>query len=245
MVIGADPVTIQPPQEQTGVRLSVSSGKARAFPILPTRDVRRDRQPVQFALKRLVDIVVSIIGLLFLLPLLLIIAIAIKIDSRGPVIFSQTRAGLGGKPFRMFKFRTMVADADKIKMELQHLNESGDIRLFKIKNDPRVTRVGKWLRKLSLDELPQLINVIRGDMSLVGPRPFFTSDLEAYEDEHFERLWVVPGITGLWQVSGRSDILDFEEVVALDRKYIREWNIWKDLKILARTVPAAIGRGAY
>lgn len=245
MVIGADPVTIQPPQEQTGVRLSVSSGKARIFPILPTRDVRRDRQPVQFALKRLVDIVVSIIGLLFLLPLLLIIAIAIKIDSRGPVIFSQTRAGLGGKPFRMFKFRTMVADADKIKMELQHLNESGDIRLFKIKNDPRVTRVGKWLRKLSLDELPQLINVIRGDMSLVGPRPFFTSDLEAYEDEHFERLWVVPGITGLWQVSGRSDILDFEEVVALDRKYIREWNIWKDLKILARTVPAAIGRGAY
>lgn len=219
--------------------------RVRMLPVLPSRDVRRDLQPIQFAIKRALDIIFACVGLVALSPLLLIIALAIRLESRGPVFFSQVRAGVGGRPFRMYKFRTMIADADRLKKELQHLNESGDARLFKIRNDPRVTRVGRWLRRLSLDELPQLVNVVRGDMSLVGPRPFFISDLEVYEDHHFERLWVLPGITGLWQVSGRSDILDFEHVVALDRKYIHQWNILKDLMILIRTVPAAIGRGAY
>lgn len=224
---------------------SVEVGRVHMPPVLPSRDVRRERQPIQFAIKRILDIVVAVVGLAVLSPLLLIIALAIKLESRGPVFFSQIRTGVGGKPFRMYKFRTMIADADRLKKQLQHLNESGDARLFKIKNDPRVTRVGRWLRKLSLDEFPQLINVIRGDMSLVGPRPFFPSDLLTYDPHHFERLRVLPGITGLWQVSGRSDILDFEQVVALDSKYIRDWTIWSDMVILIRTPPAALGRGAY
>lgn len=199
----------------------------------------------QLALKRCMDLVLATIGLIVVSPIMLLIAVAIKLDSPGPVLFSQIRAGLGGRPFRMFKFRTMVADADAIKQQLQHLNESGDPRLFKIRNDPRITRVGRILRKTSLDELPQLFNVVRGEMSLVGPRPFFPDDLASYEDHHFERLYVLPGITGLWQISGRSDVVDFEEVVRLDRAYIRGWSLWRDLAILLRTVPAAFGRGAY
>jgi exopolysaccharide biosynthesis polyprenyl glycosylphosphotransferase len=200
----------------------------------------------QLAVKRLMDVGLSSILLLLTAPLWATIAAAIKLDSRGPVLFSQTRAGVGGKPFKMHKFRTMVADADDAKKDLQHLNESGDPRLFKIKDDPRITRVGNFLRRYSLDEIPQLLNVLRGEMSLVGPRPFFTDDMADYEEHHFERLWVLPGITGLWQVSGRSDVVDFEEVVRLDREYIRNWSIWLDLSILIRTLPAAIGRdGAY
>ena len=214
-------------------------------PVLPEHDIRRTVQPIQFAIKRAFDIAFTLLVGILISPLLVLIAVAIKLDSPGPVVFSQIRAGVGGKPFRMYKFRTMFADADRIKHQLQHLNESGDVRLFKIKNDPRVTRVGRWLRKTSLDELPQLLNVLRGEMSLVGPRPFFPSDLEAYEDHHFERLHALPGITGLWQVSGRSDIEDFEQVVQLDRKYIRNWSIWSDFLILVRTLPAAFGRGAY
>lgn len=212
---------------------------------LPTIDVRRNSAPLQYALKRAIDLTVTVIGLLLLAPLFAIIAVAIKLESPGPVVFSQTRVGIGGRPFRIYKFRTMVAHADQIKGQLQDLNESGDARLFKIRNDPRITRVGRWLRVSSLDELPQLINVLRGDMSLVGPRPFFPEDLHTYESHHFERLHVLPGITGLWQVSGRSDIVDFEEVVRLDVDYISNWNIGKDLWILIRTLPAALGRGAY
>jgi len=200
----------------------------------------------QLALKRALDLVLCSVGLLLVSPLLALVAVAIKLDSRGPVLFRQIRAGVGGRPFAMYKFRTMVANADRMKSELQHLNESGDPRLFKIRGDPRVTRVGRWLRRTSLDELPQLLNVIRGDMSLVGPRPFFPGDLDGYEEHHFERLLVLPGITGLWQVSGRSDVVDFEEVVRLDAEYIREWSVKLDLQILARTLPAAFGReGAY
>ena len=140
----------------------------------------------------------------------------------------------------MLKFRTMRVGADAMKANLQALNESGDPRLFKIKNDPRVTRVGRLLRRTSLDELPQVLNVLKGDMSLVGPRPFFRGDLPAYDSHHFERLHVLPGITGLWQVSGRSDVVDFEEVVRLDRRYIREWSVGQDLMILLRTIPAAL-----
>ncbi|HEX9935490.1 MAG TPA: exopolysaccharide biosynthesis polyprenyl glycosylphosphotransferase [Longimicrobium sp.] len=200
----------------------------------------------QLAVKRILDLVFCSVGLVLLSPLLLLIAAAIKLDSRGAVLFRQVRAGVGGRPFAMFKFRTMVENADRMKGDLQHLNQSGDPRLFKIKGDPRVTRVGRLLRRTSLDELPQLLNVIRGDMSLVGPRPFFPGDLDGYEEHHFERLLVLPGITGLWQVSGRSDVVDFEEVVRLDAEYIRGWSVKLDLQILARTIPAAFGRdGAY
>jgi exopolysaccharide biosynthesis polyprenyl glycosylphosphotransferase len=238
-----------------GAAVSVLPGRLNQF---RTRlDLRRARTGVlfelqprgiwlpQLAVKRALDITLSLAALVLASPIYLLIALAIKLDSRGPVFFKQWRAGIGGQPFRMYKFRTMVADADRLKAELQHLNGSGDPRLFKIKDDPRVTRVGRFLRKTSLDELPQFINVLRGEMSIVGPRPFFPDDLKTYEPHHFERLSVLPGITGLWQVSGRSDIVDFEEVVKLDSEYIRNWSLGRDLVILAKTVPAAIGRGAY
>jgi lipopolysaccharide/colanic/teichoic acid biosynthesis glycosyltransferase len=146
----------------------------------------------------------------------------------------------------MLKFRTMRAGADAEKRKLAHLNHTGDSRLFKIPNDPRVTRLGAWLRLWSLDELPQLWNVLTGDMSLVGPRPFFESDLEDYEDHHFRRLGAKPGITGNWQVHGRSDVVDFEEVVRLDRDYIEQWSLWLDIRILLATLPVVARRtGAY
>jgi exopolysaccharide biosynthesis polyprenyl glycosylphosphotransferase len=200
----------------------------------------------QLMWKRCVDLVVASALLLLVSPLLLIIAIAIKVDSRGPVFFSQNRAGLGGKRFRMLKFRTMRVGADAEKAQLAHLNHTGDSRLFKIPNDPRITRLGRLLRRWSLDELPQIWNVVRGDMSVVGPRPFFETDLEDYESHHFRRLGAKPGITGLWQVSGRSSVLDFEEVVRLDRQYIEQWSFWLDFRILLQTVPTVLKKsGAF
>ena len=196
----------------------------------------------QLAVKRVADVIGSAIGLALASPLMGAIAIAVKIDSPGPVFFSQERVGFGGRRFRMLKFRTMKDGADAEKGTLAHLNHTGDPRLFKIPNDPRVTRLGAALRRWSLDELPQLWNVLAGHMSLVGPRPFFEADLAAYEDHHFRRLGAKPGITGLWQVSGRSDIVDFEEVVRLDTEYIREWSLLLDLEILMRTVPAVLRR---
>ena len=186
------------------------------------------------------------IGLIVILPLLALLAIAVKTTSKGPVFFRQERVGRGGKRFMILKFRTMRLGADGEKAGLAHLNHTGDSRLFKIPNDPRVTRVGAFLRRWSLDELPQVINVFRGEMSLVGPRPFFPQDLDKYQEHHFLRLAARPGITGLWQVRGRSDISNFEEVVALDREYIDAWSFWLDLKILALTLPAVFRRrGAY
>jgi len=196
--------------------------------------------------KRIVDVLLSVVALVLLLPALVLIALSIKLDSKGPVLFRQLRTGHGGRPFWMYKFRTMVDRADCIKPELQHLNGSGDPRLFKIENDPRITRVGRLLRRSSLDELPQLVNVLAGEMSLVGPRPFFPEDMVHYAEQHFVRLSVLPGISGLWQVKGRSTILDFEEVVRLDREYIERWTMWLDLKIMLLTIPAVFrGRGAY
>ena len=200
----------------------------------------------QLMVKRLVDIVGSVAGLVFLAPVLALVALAVKLDSPGPILFEQKRAGLGGRCFRMLKFRTMRDGADHEKPGLAHLNLTGDPRLFKIPNDPRVTRLGAWLRRWSLDELPQLWNVLLGDMSLIGPRPFFEGDLADYQDHHFRRLSVKPGVTGLWQVKGRSSVVDFEEVVRLDREYIECWSPLLDLGILLRTVPAVLRRtGAY
>jgi exopolysaccharide biosynthesis polyprenyl glycosylphosphotransferase len=203
-------------------------------------------KPTALVLKRSTDVVGSGLLLLVAMPVMALIALAIKLDSPGNVLFTQDRAGLGGRRLRMYKFRTMREGADLDKSELAHLNHTGDVRLFKIPSDPRVTRLGSFLRRWSLDELPQLWNVLRGDMSLVGPRPFFESDFIAYEDRHFRRLDAKPGITGLWQVSGRSEILDFEDVVFLDRQYIEQWSLWLDVSILFRTVPAVMRRtGAY
>ena len=219
--------------------------------------VRRQGQPLialtapslkgsQFAVKRVIDVLASILGLLVAGPVMLSIALAIKLDSPGPVLFGQMRVGLGGRRFRMLKFRTMRNGADAQKGSVAHLNHTGDARLFKIPNDPRVTRLGRVLRRWSLDELPQLWNVLVGDMSLIGPRPFFEADLLGYEDHHFRRLGAKPGITGLWQVRGRSSVVDFEQVVRLDREYIEDWSLWLDLQILAGTVPAVLRRsGAY
>ena len=154
--------------------------------------------------------------------------------------------GQAGRVFMMWKFRTMQEGADRAKAEVAHLNQSGDPRLFKIPNDPRVTGAGHFLRRWSLDELPQLWNVFLGRMSLVGPRPFFASDLEAYDDHHFIRLTVKPGVTGMWQVKGRSAIVDFEEVIDLDREYVEKWSFLLDLRILLATLPAVFRRtGAY
>lgn len=196
----------------------------------------------QMGLKRALDIAGAALGLLVMAPVIGLLALLIKLDTPGPVFIGQWRVGLGGRPFRMWKLRSMTADADARKGELSHLVDSGDLRLWKIKNDPRVTTVGRFIRRYSLDELPQLWNVLLGNMSLVGPRPFFEHDLASYEARHFERLRVLPGITGLWQVSGRSDITDFERVVSLDVEYIANWTLALDLEILGKTVSAVVRR---
>ncbi len=197
-------------------------------------------------LKRITDLVGGVVAAVVLIPVYLMIAIAVRLDSPGPVFFAQDRAGLGGRRFRMLKFRTMRVGADAEKHSLSHLNHTGDSRLFKIPEDPRVTRLGALLRRWSLDELPQVWNVLRGDMSLVGPRPFFEADFASYQDHHFRRLDAKPGITGLWQVSGRSSVVDFEDVVYLDRQYIEQWSPWLDISIMFRTLPAVVRRtGAY
>jgi exopolysaccharide biosynthesis polyprenyl glycosylphosphotransferase len=196
-------------------------------------------------IKRGVDIAAAGLALLLLSPLIALIALAIKADSPGPVFFRQQRVGLGGRLFTMWKFRSMAADAEARELELAHLNIYGN-GTFKLRDDPRVTRVGRWLRRTSMDELPQLLNVLWGDMSLVGPRPALVNDIDRYEPHHFERLTVVPGITGPWQVSGRNLITDFETIVKMERDYIGKWSLLLDLKILLRTVGVVLrGEGAY
>jgi lipopolysaccharide/colanic/teichoic acid biosynthesis glycosyltransferase len=190
--------------------------------------------------KRTLDACGSALALLALSPVFLLVIIAVLCSGRGPVFFVQDRCGLNGRLFRFYKFRTMVADAEARKAGLAHLNEvTGPA--FKIKLDPRITPVGRVLRKLSLDELPQLINVLKGDMSLVGPRPPTPTEVELYTTRQVQRLGVIPGITGLWQVSGRSTITDFDRWIDLDLKYAQTWSLWLDLRILART-PLAVLR---
>jgi exopolysaccharide biosynthesis polyprenyl glycosylphosphotransferase len=194
--------------------------------------------------KRALDIVLSSVFLVLLSPVFLVIAIAVKATSPGPVIFRQDRVGLGGKRFKMLKFRSMVTNAEKLLPTLMDKSEGNDV-LFKMKNDPRVTKVGGFLRRYSLDELPQLVNVFRNDMSLVGPRPPLQREVDKYDDWAHRRLIVKPGITGLWQVSGRSD-LSWEDSLRLDLYYVENWNIAGDLVILWRTVSAVLAPdGAY
>jgi lipopolysaccharide/colanic/teichoic acid biosynthesis glycosyltransferase len=175
---------------------------------------------------------------------LIAIAIAVKFSSRGPAIYRSERPGIGGRPFFCLKFRTMREHPDQVQLDLESLNEQSGA-LFKIRDDPRLTPVGRLLRRFSLDELPQLINVMRGEMSLVGPRPLPMRDFELLEDWHKKRYLVMPGITGLWQVSGRAD-LDFDDLVRLDFLYLEQWSVFLDLTILLKTVPAVLSRrGAY
>jgi exopolysaccharide biosynthesis polyprenyl glycosylphosphotransferase len=195
--------------------------------------------------KRCIDIAGAVVGLVVLAPFFLVVAVAIKLDSRGPVFFSQERVGLNRRRLRALKFRTMVVGAERMQAELEPLNEAHG-PVFNIENDPRVTRIGKWLRRYSLDELPQLFNVLRGEMSLVGPRPLPVDEVRRFNDlAHRRRLSVKPGITCLWQISGRNQIADFKEWVRLDLEYIDNWSLWLDLKILLRTIPAGFaGTGA-
>jgi exopolysaccharide biosynthesis polyprenyl glycosylphosphotransferase len=199
---------------------------------------------VDFALKRAFDLIGAVLLVLVLSPLMLLAALAIKLSSRGPVFYRSYRPGIGGKCFPCLKFRTMVAGAEQLQDRLEEQNEMGGA-LFKMRSDPRVTRVGRFLRRWSLDELPQLFNVLRGEMSLVGPRPLPQRDYDRLDDWHRKRYLVLPGMTGLWQVSGRSE-LDFDELVRLDFLYLERWSVFLDLTIILKTIPAVIrARGAW
>jgi exopolysaccharide biosynthesis polyprenyl glycosylphosphotransferase len=197
-------------------------------------------------IKRGVDVILALVSLVVLSPVIALLAAAIKLDSPGPVFFKARRVGLGGGTFVMWKFRSMRAGAEEQEKELAHLNIYAERGTFKVKDDPRVTRMGRLLRRTSLDELPQLLNVLLGEMSIVGPRPALVGDIDRYEPHHFERLTVVPGITGPWQVGGRNLITDFEQVVRMERDYITRWSLLLDAKIMLRTVKVVIqGEGAY
>ena len=195
--------------------------------------------------KRLMDILLSILAVILGSPVFLLTALLVKLTSPGPIIFSQVRVGRYGRHFKFYKFRSMYIDAEARKAELLKLNESGDGVIFKMKRDPRITPVGRFIRKFSIDELPQLFNVLMGDMSLVGPRPPLPSEVRTYSLEERKRLNITPGITCLWQVSGRSE-LPFSKQIALDKEYIASRSAWKDFLILLKTIPAILtGRGAW
>lgn len=208
-------------------------------------DSSRAHQTSRSLVKRALDILVSTVGIIITSPVMLAVAVALKIDSpRGPILFVQRRVGVNGREFSCLKFRTMVPNAEELKAQLAHLNVmSGPV--FKIPDDPRVTRVGKWLRKTSIDELPQLFNVFVGHMSMVGPRPALPSEVKLYGPDYRKRLSVRPGITCLWQISGRNDI-DFQDWMRLDMEYIDGWSLFLDVKIMAKTIPAVFQqRGAH
>lgn len=194
--------------------------------------------------KRMMDILLSAVALLVLLPVFAVLALIVKRDSTGPAFFAQQRVGRSGEPFKMYKFRSMVVDAEARLEALRDQNE-GNGHLFKLKNDPRVTNVGRWMRKYSLDELPQLLNVLKGDMSLVGPRPPLASEVAQYERETERRLYIKPGVTGLWQTRGRND-LPMDESIRLDLYYVENWSVTGDIMIMWRTVKVMIKpEGAY
>ena len=195
-------------------------------------------RPVQAKIKRIFDILACIFALIILSPLFLIISTLIKATSKGPIFFSQVRVGLNGRKFKMLKFRSMVTNAEMLKSALEKFNEqSGPV--FKIKNDPRITSIGRFIRKYSIDELPQLFNIINGDMSIVGPRPPLPTEVAKYKAWHAKRLTVLPGLTCKWQVSGRNNI-QFDEWMRLDCQYIDEWSFWLDIKLILQTNPVVL-----
>jgi len=206
------------------------------FPTIPLH--RREFPKSAFLVKRSLDVAVSGVGLLLMSPFLVVIALLVKMGSKGPVFYRAQRVGRKGRTFNCYKFRTMVVNADKLREDMAHLNEREGV-LFKISNDPRVTKIGARLRKYSLDELPQLFNVLKGDMSLVGPRPPMAKEVEQYDLAHLRRLDVLPGMTGLWQVEARQDP-SFDSYISLDTAYVENWNLLLDLRILARTVGVVV-----
>lgn len=196
-------------------------------------------QPFQLACKRTLDVVLSVFSLLLAAPLLLILGLLVKLTSPGPVFYPWKVVGKNGRPFVGYKIRSMVVNADELKSQLEHRNEmTGPV--FKIEGDPRITAVGSWMRRYSLDELPQLYSVFKGDMSMVGPRPPLQTEYERFTEYQKQKLAVKPGITCLWQVSGRNQVSDFNEWVRLDLEYIRCWSIWLDLQILLKTTGAVL-----
>lgn len=228
------------------IDLLIERGKASA-----NRDVRiklalwRLTVKLAYFLKRIFDFAGAFILLILISPIFIFTAVLVKITSPGPIIFTQIRVGKDGRHFKFYKFRSMRIDAEKLRKELEKQNESQDGVIFKMKKDPRITFIGRIIRKFSIDELPQLFNVFTNDMSLVGPRPPLPSEVADYTLDERKRLHVKPGITCIWQISGRSDI-SFKEQVELDKEYIGSRNFWKDLVILLKTIPAVItGRGAY
>ena len=208
--------------------------------LIAKRDELVNDHVIYLTLKRLMDIIGASLGLIIASPIMLIVAILIKLeDPKGPIFFSQVRNGAYPTTFKMYKFRSMYIDAEERLQELMHLNEQSG-PAFKIKDDPRITKVGKFIRKTSLDELPQLFNVLKGDMSLVGPRPAIPREVEQYTDYQKQRLFVKPGLTCIWQVSGRNNI-GFDEWVELDIEYIKTRNLWLDIKLILMTIPAMLG----
>lgn len=231
-------LTLSP--EELQALIQPSGAMVRPEPIFLSHayDVSR-RKPVQWLTKRAIDIVGSLIGLLLLAPAFLLIALAIKLDSPGSVLYRQMRMGRHGETFPMYKFRSMRQDAETSLESLLQFNETND-GMFKMADDPRVTRVGRFIRKYSLDEFPQLLNVLRGEMSLVGPRPPILREVGRYKSWHYLRFATLPGLTGLWQVSGRSRIQDFDSVVKLDYQYINDWNLGLDCLLLLKTFPVVL-----
>lgn len=230
-----------------GIELPIQTSEIKMVNGIPT--IRFRSPPIiggDYWLKRLIDLAIASIVLILASPLFLLLAILIKLDSPGPVFYQQNRVGIKGHYFKVWKFRTMVHNAEVLQKQLEKHNEMQGGVMFKMKDDPRITRVGKFIRRYSLDELPQIINVFRGEMSLVGPRPFPLRDVEKFAEHHFIRQEVLPGITGLWQVSGRSDVVDFDDVFRLDMTYIQNWSVGLDFQILFMTIKAVLGKeGAY
>ncbi len=233
---GVDVLLTLPPHVSAGGKMELANVSGVSQPMLGLRRTPTDE--AQLVGKRLLDIFGGIVGIVLAGPIMIIAALSIKLDSKGPVFFRQVRAGRNGRKFTMYKFRSMVIDAEAKKAALMHLNEMGG-PVFKIKRDPRITAVGRFIRKTSIDELPQFFNIVMGDMSLVGPRPPLPSEVDDYEAWQRRRLSVKPGLTGLWQVSGRNQV-DFDEWMQLDLQYIDSWSLWLDIKILLKTVPTVL-----